>query len=107
MEVWVRNGREGADVLSEMIGVISFPCLLLLMVSSRRSSSLSDNTLLSEDLRLSLGQGLDLGLAVGDRRTDRWMSELLLKSSWLPTDRLDSPSIEIPLRAGEVDILAL
>lgn len=40
----MRNGREGADVLSEMIGVISVPCLLLLMVSSARSSSLSDNT---------------------------------------------------------------
>lgn len=40
----MRNGREGADVLSEMTGVISFPCLLLLMVSSARSSSLSDNT---------------------------------------------------------------
>lgn len=40
----MRNGREGADVLSEMIGVISFPCLPLLMISSARSSSLSDNT---------------------------------------------------------------
>lgn len=43
---------------------------------------------------------------MGDRSTDLWLSELLLILSSLPKDLVDSRSIGIPLKGGEVDIFA-